>query len=430
MARTARFSTRVDALLFGACILLSLLIMVLPPNLREPIAGGFRRSAVAPLMRLQKGAERWRSAYLSSEREELRRDTLALSAARVPTLEVENERLRRLLGLGSKMQWGFIPAEALQGRGRAEDFTVTLSAGSNAGVRERSIVVSPEGVVGVVQTVDPTMSLAILFAHPDFRVSATAANDSAVGIVQPHIGTSCNLAKTDAHLCAERYLLEMRGVPFRRSLKAGDVVFSSGLGGVYPEGIPIGVVLAEIKTTEAWARTYLLRPAVNPAALTSVMILTPQRGASGLTNIWADIGKVDSATRRIVFAGDSLARQSSAAEAAARRLSIDSAARLMSDSMRAADTMRRSDSTARPSPAPASPAAAAGAASGAGAEGVPRDSAALARQRRDSVAAARARRARRDSLAARADTLAQLVPGARVPSARPPATRPPAGARP
>ena len=428
MARTARFSTRVDALLFGACILLSLLVMVLPPNLREPIAGGFRRSAVAPLMGWQKGAERWRSAYLSSEREELRRDTLALAAARVPTLEVENERLRKLLGLGSKMQWGFIPAEALQGRGRAEDFTITLSAGSNAGVRERSIVVSPEGVVGVVQTVDPTMSLAILFAHPDFRVSATAANDSAVGIVQPHIGTSCNLAKTDAHLCAERYLLEMRGVPFRRSLKAGDVVFSSGLGGVYPEGIPIGVVLAEIKTTEAWARTYLLRPAVNPAALTSVMILTPQRGAAGLTNIWADIGRVDSAMRRIVFAGDSLARQSAQAEASARRLSIDSAARLLSDSMRAADTTRRNDSTARPSAAPTSRSAAATVGAGTGA--VPRDSAALARQRRDSVAAARARRARRDSLAARADTLARLVPGAPVPAARPPGARVPAGARP
>ena len=39
----------------------------------------------------------------------------------------------------------------------------------------------------------------------------------------------------------------------------------------------IGLVLGEIKTTEAWARTYLLRPAVNPAELTSVMILTPKR---------------------------------------------------------------------------------------------------------------------------------------------------------
>src|SRR4051812_23697930 len=221
--------------------------MVLPPNLREPVAGALRRSLVAPLVRLQKGAERWRGAYLSSMREELRRDTLALAAARVPTLESENERLRSMLGLGSKLQWGFIPAEALQGRGRTDDFTVTLSAGSKAGVRERSLVVAPEGVVGVVQTVDPSMSLAILFAHPDFRVSAVSANDSAYGIVQPHVA-SANPSLEPQNVRSERYLLEMRGVPFRTTLKPGAVVFSSGLGGVYPKGIPIGVVLGEIKT--------------------------------------------------------------------------------------------------------------------------------------------------------------------------------------
>jgi hypothetical protein len=104
-------------------------------------------------------------------------------------------------------------------------------------------------------------------------------------------------------------------------------VYSSGLGGIYPRGIPVGVVLGEIKTAEAWARTYLLRPSVNPAEITAVMVLTPQRGTSGLTNVWADIAKVDSATRRIVVAGDSVARQAASAEAAARRAAIDSAAR-------------------------------------------------------------------------------------------------------
>ena len=369
--------------------------MVLPANLRVPVAGALRRTLVAPLIRLQKGAERWRAAYLASERVELRRDTLALAAARVPTLETENERLRKLLGLGAKVQWGFIPAEALQGRGRAEDFTVTLSAGSNAGVRERSLVIAPEGVVGVVQTVDPTMSLAILFAHPDFRVSAISANDSAFGIVQPHVTTS-STTREPAFLRSERYLLEMRGVPFRATMKPGAIVYSSGLGGIYPKGIPIGVVLGEIRTAEAWARTYLLRPAVNPTELTSVMILTPQRAAAGLINVWADVGAIDSATKSIVAAGDATARQSASAEAAARRAAIESSARLYADSLRR-DSLARGDSVAR-------------------AAGIlPPDSVARARARRDSVAAARIRRQRRDSIAAsRGDTVRRdTAPGVR-----------------
>lgn len=396
MARTSRFTARVDIVVFAACLLLSLMAMVLPSNMREPVAGALRRSVVAPMLHLQKGAERWRSAYLSSEREELRRDTLALAEARVPMLESENERLRSIIGFGSKLQWGFIPAEALQGRGRAEDFTVTLSAGSNAGVREHSLVIAPEGIVGLVQTVDPTMSLAILFAHPDFRVSAISANDSAFGIVQPHITTTSN-TREPAFLRSERYLLEMRGVPFRATLKPGAIVYSSGLGGIYPKGIPVGVVLAEIKTSETWARTYLLRPAVNPTELTSVMILTPQRATAGVANVWADLGAVDSTTKRIVAAGDSMARRAASAEADARRQAIEQSARAYADSARR-DSLARGDSTARPAAA------------------TPADSVARARVRADSIAAARIRRQRRDSIAAarrdttRRDTTAGVRP--------------------
>jgi rod shape-determining protein MreC len=375
VARAARFTNRFDLVLFGACVLLSLVSMVLPPNMREPVAGALRRSLVAPLVRLQQSAERWRAAYLSAEREELRRDTLALAAARVPTLESENERLRRLLGLGSELKWGFIPAQALQGRGRIEDFTMTLSAGSRAGIRERSLVVAPEGVVGLVQTVDPTMSLAILFAHPDFRVSAMSADGSAFGIVQPHLAKTGTAAPDASYLSSERWLLELRGVPFRSTLKPGAVVYSSGLGGIYPRGIPVGVVLGEIKTAEAWARTYLLRPAVNPAEVSAVMVLTPQRATSGLTNVWAEIGAVDTATKRIVAAGDSLARQAASAEAAARRAAIDSAARVYRDSA-GRDSASLADSIARVVPgAPVIPRSTPAAARPAPAAGARRDSA-------------------------------------------------------
>ena len=396
MARSSRFSSRIDLVIFGVCVVLSLVATVLPARLREPTASVLRRTLVAPLLRLQQGAERWRAAYQSSVREELRIDTLALAAARVPSLETENDRLRKVLGLGSSVKWGFVPAEALSGRGRAEDFTVTLSAGSKAGVRERSLVVAPEGIVGLVQTVDPSMSLAILFAHPDFRVSAMSADGSAFGIVQPHV-TSSSTTQEQAFMRSERYLLEMRGVPFRAALKPGAIVYSSGLGGIYPKGIPVGVVLGEIKTPESWARTYILRPAVNPAELNAVMILTPQRAAAGVASVWADVGAVDSATRSIVIAGDSLARQSAAAEAAARRASIDSAARILRDSL-GRDTTR-ADTTAPPAIDPAV-------------------AAARVRARRDSAAA----RARRDSIRrAQADTLGPQIPGA--PPTIPPVTR-------
>jgi rod shape-determining protein MreC len=190
-----------------------------------------------------------------------------------------------------------VPAEVLQGRGVGEEYTVTLSAGSRAGVRPFSPVVGPEGLVGMVKTVDPSMSIAIVWAHPDFRVSAMVADGSAFGIVAAHLGSE-----------PSRYLLEMRGVPVRSTLKPGVQIVSSGLGSTFPRGIPIGVVLGELKTSELWARTYLLRPAVLPADVASVMVLLPERASAGVDGVWQTARDAEATVKQIIAAGDSLAR--------------------------------------------------------------------------------------------------------------------------
>jgi rod shape-determining protein MreC len=159
-------------------------------------------------------------------------------------------------------------------------------------------------------------------------VSAMSADGSAFGIVYPH------LAVRPGRL-AERYLLELRNVPFRSTLKPNTAIFSSGLGGAWPRGVLIGTIVDEVKESESWSRTYLLLPAVNPAHVTSVMILTPQRGSQGVGNIWANAAQVQTALRTIVASGDSLARQAALAEAAARRAALDSARRAgFGDSLR------------------------------------------------------------------------------------------------
>ena len=334
MARAARFSGRFDTVVFGGCIILSLVASALPIQMRDPVASSLRRTLVAPLVGLQRSAEQWRAAWLESERKTLQRDSIALQLAQAQGIMVENDRLRRLLGLGARLGWGFVPAEALHTSGRTEDVitTLTLTAGSKAGITQYSPVVAPEGIVGLVQTVDPRMSIAILYSHPDFRVSAMSADGTAFGIVYPHLDVRPGRL-------GERYLLELRNVPFRSTLKPGTAIFSSGLGGAWPRGVLIGTIVDEVKEAESWSRTYLVRPAVSPAHVTSVMILTPQRGSQGVGNIWANAAQVQSALRTIVASGDSLARAAALAEAAARRKAQDSLRRAgIGDSLQVADS--------------------------------------------------------------------------------------------
>src|SRR5438034_6341172 len=70
------------------------------------------------------------------------------------------------------------------------------------------------------------------------------------------------------------------GVAYRQLVPTGTTILTSGLGGVLPRGVPIGTVVGVAGEAEGWERAYLIRPAVHPAAVTHVMILTgpPVRG--------------------------------------------------------------------------------------------------------------------------------------------------------
>ena len=263
MHRTLRSNTRFDLIVVSTCIVLALAARALPNTMREPVATGMRRSFLAPLVMLQESAERGRQSLLSADAKQAHLDSLSLGAMKAGSLEGENDRLRKLIGLGSRLRWGFIPAEALHGRGVRDETTVILSAGSRAGVSRLSPVIAPEGLVGVVDQVDPTMSHAMLWTHPDFRVSAMSPDGTAFGIAQAHLTGATG-----------GYLIELRGVPFRATLKPGDVIVSSGWGGV-----------------------------------------------------WQNTAQVDQAAQRILVSGDSAAKAAALAEAAARRAVIDSMAR-------------------------------------------------------------------------------------------------------
>ena len=135
-------------------------------------------------------------------------DSVAMRAIQAQALQSENDQLRKVIGLGSRLQWGFVPAEALHSTAPSEDLvtTLTLTAGSTAGIQRYSAVVAPEGLVGMIQSADPTMSIAILYTNADFRASAMTADGVGFGIVYPHASGGRS---------ADAYMLELRGVPTR-----------------------------------------------------------------------------------------------------------------------------------------------------------------------------------------------------------------------
>jgi rod shape-determining protein MreC len=290
--------------------------MALPATTRDAFAGFLRASLMAPLVSMQERAEVGRRTFSGHDESVTVADSVALRSLRLQGVEQENERLRALLGLGGALRWGFVPAEALRGRAVGDELTLILSAGARAGVEPLSAVVSDDGLVGMVERVDPTMSSAIVWQHPEFRVSGISTDGEAYGIVQAVRGSG-----------SDRFFLEMRGVLLRAQLKPGALIVTSGLGGVFPRGIPIGTVVGELSTPDQWARAYLIKPAVPLANVGTVLVLKPERSRAGVENVWASAAGADSAARRIVSVIDSIARLTGDSSTVRQRRDIADSAR-------------------------------------------------------------------------------------------------------
>jgi rod shape-determining protein MreC len=271
-----RTGTRADLAVFLACLILSLTALALPEGVRAPVAGGLRRTALWPFLTLERRSARSAEYRRSLDALRAERDSFALRAAELPQLEAENRHLRGLVGLGRRLGTGFVPAEVLHQAGVSDGLTLVLSAGSREGVRPLAPVVAPEGLVGLVRTADRHTSVALAWTHPDFRVSAMVDSSRVYGIVAARRGER------------EGEVMELRGVAYRDTLRAGTRVVTSGLGGVFPRGIPVGTVEGMLSESEGWERTYLLKPAVHPASTSHVMILSLDRSVDTLSAVFSD----------------------------------------------------------------------------------------------------------------------------------------------
>lgn len=259
-----RYATRGDTLVFLGCVALSLVAMSLPANTRDPLASGLRRTVLFPFLQLQTQSELLRTSRTRFAQVVAERDSAVLATAFQGELRAENVRLRALLALGARLGSGFVSAEVLHQATPTDPLTVVISAGTRRGVRQLAPVVSPEGLLGIVSATEVGTSVVATWAHPDFRASGMAADGSVFGILAPHGAGGPGV-----------WLLQLRGVPYRQVVPSGTVILTSGLGGVLPRGLPVGTVVGIASETE-WERTYLVRPAVQPGAVSHVMVLGTQ----------------------------------------------------------------------------------------------------------------------------------------------------------
>ena len=328
-----RSYSRRDTVLFAVCLALSLVGLLSPASWGLGISSGLRNTILAPLAWLQARAEEGRTSRERFRAITVERDSTAILAQGIPSLIAENERLRKLLDLSRRLRTPYVAADVLHQSQATDGRTLLLGIGTKDGVSEFDPVVAPEGLIGVVLSAGERTSVVMTWAHPEFRVSAFTVNGNAGGIVAPSPSST-----------GGEGALEFRGVPYRDSVRAGTLVLSSGLGGVYPKGIPVGTVTGVIREQAGWERVYRLLPAANPGSVAHVLVLVARSDA--------DLGPAFPSDSALLAARlDSIARirrADSLAEAARMAQAARAESLAVARKSGAAANARRADSLAAP----------------------------------------------------------------------------------
>ncbi len=223
----------------------------------QPVQDGFS-TLVRPLGTATDGVRELFS--LRSDNAELRERVEDLEERRrvVADLERENRELQGLLDLEERLQFETVAARTVALAPSSFEWTITIDVGSNDGVARDMPVIAGPGLVGRVIQVTPSAARVLLAIDPNFSAASRAARTGEIGSISGRGSDPMLLQPLEP------------GADIQRG---DEIVTSSFAGGVFPGGIPIGVVADEGDTTARLTRSITVLPYVDFTRLHHVLVV-------------------------------------------------------------------------------------------------------------------------------------------------------------
>ena len=150
-------------------------------------------------------------------------------------LETENEHLRKLLGavntIDSKTNAQAVMAEILYVPRDPFSHKITINKGSLHDIQPGQVVIDNKGVIGQITQIYPLGAEVTLITDRDHSVPIQIVRNNIRTVIS---GTGKNNE------------IELRYLSVNTDIRIGDLLVTSGIGGVYPRGLPVAKI-AEIK---------------------------------------------------------------------------------------------------------------------------------------------------------------------------------------
>ena len=166
---------------------------------------------------------------LTEQNQRLREDLLLANAKlnRMAAVAEQNQRLKQLLDTQHSLKLNVQLARVIGVDMGAFRYQLTLDVGARDGVKPGQPVIDAHGVMGQVKEVLPTTSIVMLITDPE----------NAIPVVIERTGL-----RTVAYGSREGERLSLPNIPLAADVRPGDKLLTSGLGGRFPPGFPVGEI--------------------------------------------------------------------------------------------------------------------------------------------------------------------------------------------
>ena len=198
----------------------------------------------------------WDNQHLRQRLTRLQIETDALRGERQ-----ENVRLRELLKLEERHPYSLVASSVV---GRSLDRlggSLTIDKGIADGIEPGRAILTPDGLVGRVERATQHQARILTLLHRDCAVAARIDRSRIDGVMQWEFGT--------------QPVLNLSYVSSQEDVKVGDIVVTSGLGGMFPAGIRIGTVARVGLDPNGLMKEISVRPAVNFRSLEEILVYLP-----------------------------------------------------------------------------------------------------------------------------------------------------------
>ena len=216
----------------------------------------------------------WKNVRAENRRLREEAQRLRVEALRVKETLEENQRLRRLLSLKEAMPLATLSGEIIAREWGGWVRSLTVDRGRADHVARLTGVIAPDGLIGRVIDVRPGASIVQVLTDPASTVGALVVRARTQGIVEGE----------------PRGTLRFKYMARDGSgIQVGDLIVTSGSGGLFPRGIPIGRVRAIDDRGSALFHYAQLAPAVDFARIDEVLLIVGQ-GAHDVASLFPGSG--------------------------------------------------------------------------------------------------------------------------------------------